>query len=44
MHGVVEVNSYQHIFLMSRINKQDSIGILKLFRRFYHEKCKSNVY
>ena len=45
MHGVVDVKNYRHIFLIRRINKQDSIRIiLKLWGRFYHEKYKTNVY
>ena len=44
MHGLVEVKNYQQIFLIRRINKQDSFKILKLCGRFYHEKYKINVY
>ena len=44
MHGVVDVKNYQQIFLIRRVNKQDSIRILKLCGRFYYEKYKSDVY
>ena len=44
IHGLVEVKNYQQIFLIRRINKQDSIRILKLCRRFYHEKYRTNAY
>ena len=43
MHGLVVVKNYQQIFLIRRINKQDSTKILKLCGRFYHEKYNSNI-
>ena len=41
MHGLVEVKNYQQIFLIRRIDKQESVIILKLWGRFYHEKYKT---
>ena len=41
MHGLVDVKNYQHIFLIGRINKQDSVIIPKVCGRFYHEKYKT---
>ena len=41
MHGLVDVKNYKQIFLIRRINKQDSVIILKLCGRFYHEKYKT---
>ena len=32
MHGVVDVKNYRHIFLIRRINKQDSVGILIVWK------------